>query len=251
MKSPDSPNGEALLSVQHLQKILGPRVVLNDVCFEVARGELIGLVGANGAGKTTLLRCISGQLVATSGQTLINGISVTANPVQAKRAIGFAIEPELLPGNLTGLQLLEFVAGAKRSPNWRDEVMPIVESLDLVHRLGDQVAVYSHGMKQKVGILSALIAQPSLLILDESLSALDPVSAFRLKHHLALGVSQKKWSVLLSSHAIEMVERVATRIIMLQEGTVRLDWTREQIETACSESGLTLEELLVRRITQS
>lgn len=238
-----------LFTVFELSKFYGSRVAVSDLNLSAQPGEFIGLIGANGSGKTTFLRCLSGQLRSTSGRVVIDGVEMLRDPVQAKGRIGYAIEPELLPQGLTGFQILEFVAGTKRRPDWRREIAVVAEMLEIDNRLGERVQTYSHGMRTKIGILAALIGEPKLLILDESLSALDPVSAYRLKKHLTDGAADKRWTVILSTHMIEAVEQIATRVVMLHGGTLAADWKRNDLEKLKSDSGQTLEEILVERIT--
>jgi ABC-2 type transport system ATP-binding protein len=246
-----SPEQSALLSVRAVTKSFGARRVLTDVSFDIMPGEFVGLIGANGAGKTTLLRCLSGQLQIEGGAVRVCGLDLRTDPVAAKRALGFAIEPDWLPLKLTGRQTLEFVAGAKSLTELEPDVLELAAQLEILPRLDEVLGTYSRGMLQKIGILCALTGKPRLVLLDESLNALDPVSAFRLKQYLREAVAAGTMSVLLSSHAIETVERIASRVLMLSDGQLQLDLSRAELDRLVRESGKTLEEIFVERIARS
>ena len=170
------------------------------------------------------------------------------DPVEAKARIGYAIDAEVLPRRLTGNQILEFVAGTKERSSWSEEIAPLAEMLEMERRLDDPVESYSQGMRAKTGALAALIGKPKLLIFDEALATFDPVAAFRLKQCLLEGVSDGRWSVLLSTHAIESVEYTATRVLMMQDGQLEADWSREKLTEMKNETGKTLEQIVVERI---
>jgi ABC-2 type transport system ATP-binding protein len=237
-----------VFAVQDLCKNYGAREAVRDVTVRASAGEFIGFVGANGSGKTTFLKCLSGQLRPTSGSIEICGIDLLREPVKAKTRIGWAIEAEALPKKLTGNQALEFVAGTKERGNWSDELAPLSEMLEMQWRLDDPIDSYSQGMRAKLGALAALIGEPRLVIFDETLATFDPVAAFRLKQYLYEGVSEKRWCVLLSTHAIESVEHIATRVLMMQDGKLAADWSREELTDLKNATGKTLEQIIVEKI---
>lgn len=243
-------SGNQLFSVHNLTKTYGEREALRGVSLEAQSGEFIGLIGANGSGKTTLLRCLAGIIRPTTGKIAVDSCDMLRQSVSAKKAIGWAIESELLPAGLTGLQIIEFVAGIKLCASWREELAPLAEMLDMQQRLDDRIQTYSQGMRAKIGVLCALIGQPKLVLLDESLSTLDPVATFRIKKFLFGEVTQGRWTVVLSTHAIEMVENIASRVVILHDGLLAADWSRDEIDRRKSESGKSLEEILVDRITK-
>lgn len=237
-----------LFSVRGLVKHYGSREAVRNITVSARLGEFIGIIGANGSGKTSFLKCLCGILRPTSGAISVDGHDVLREPARAKLRIGYAIESELLPTGLTGFQILEFVAGSKARNAWRQELEPLAAMLAIDTRLDDPVATYSQGMRAKVGILAALIGEPKLIVFDESLATLDPVAAYRLKQYLNVGVKTARWTVLLSTHAIESVEHVASRVLMLQDGRLSADWSSAELNNLRHETGKTLEEILVSRI---
>ena len=239
-----------VFAVRDLCKDYGAREAVRGITLSVSIGEFIGLVGANGSGKTTFLKCLSGQVRPTSGTIAIDDLDMLREPVKAKARIGYAIEAELLPKPLTGNQVLGFVAGAKERPQWSDEIAPLSELLDLQWRLDDPIASYSQGMRAKLGALAALIGDPKLVIFDETLATFDPVAAYRLKQYLCEGAASKRWSVLFSTHAMESVEQIATRVLMLQDGKVAADWTDGELKELKQTTGKTLEQIIVEQITR-
>ncbi len=239
-----------VFTVQGLVKRYGTREAVRGISATAEFGEFIGLIGANGSGKTSFLKCLCGQIRPNAGTISVDGIDMLREPVRAKQCIGYAIESELLPNKLTGNQVLDFVAGTKSCPVWRDGIAPLAELIEIHERLDDPIETYSQGMRAKIGILAALIGEPKLIVFDESLATLDPVAAYRLKQFLREGVAAERWSVVLSTHAIESVEHVATRVMMLQAGQLAADWTKQELLDLRERTGKTLEEILVERIVR-
>jgi len=237
-----------VFAVENLRKNYGAREAVRGLSLSATLGEFIGVIGANGSGKTTFLKCLCGQLRPTDGTVKVCNIDMLREPVKAKQQIGYAVEAELLPKSLTGNQILDFAAGTKVRPSWKDELAELCELLQMQWRLDDPISSYSQGMRAKIGILMALIGEPKLIVLDESLATLDPVAAYRLKKHLSDGVKSSRWTVLLSTHAIESVEHVASRVLMLQDGRLAADWSSQELVDLRQETGKTLEEILVSRI---
>lgn len=237
-----------VFAVENLCKNYGAREAVRDISVSAKTGEFIGIIGANGSGKTTFLKCLCGQLRPTAGQIRVCDIDMLREPVKAKRQIGYAIEAELLPKGLTGNQILEFAAGTKTSPEWRSGIAGLSELLEIQWRMDDPIDSYSQGMRAKTGILAALIGEPKLIVLDEALATLDPVAAYRLKKHLSDGVAAERWTVLLSTHAIESVEHAATRVLMLQDGKLAADWSKQELNDLRRRTEKTLEEILVAKI---
>ncbi len=208
--------------------------VLRGVSFHVEPGEFVGLVGNNGAGKTTLLRILAGQLAATSGTVRIGGIDVARFPVRARALIGYVPEQPALWEYLTAREFLSFVAEIRGATDL-GEALAIANLREDADRL---VREYSQGMRRRTALAAALLGHPPVLLLDEALNGLDPASTSRIREILqercAAGAA-----VILSTHALEMVERVASRVLLLTEGRVGAD-----VPSAGLEPGA-LERLLV------
>jgi ABC-2 type transport system ATP-binding protein len=234
-----------LLSVRGLTKSLGSREILHGISLDVGCGEFLGLIGPNGAGKTTLLRCITAQWTTPEGTVTIDGVDVSKQPIEAKRRFGYAFEPAELLERLTGRQHAAFVAGLRKVASPADEIEKLAEVVDLTSQLDDEVGSYSHGTRRKLGIILALLGNPPLIVMDESLNGLDPVVSYRVKNHLTELAAQGRTGILLASHMLESLEKYCTRIAMIREGRIHRVWTQEELKNEAVKSGRHLEELFV------
>ena len=236
---------ELLLCVRALSKTLARRLILHDISLELKRGEFLGLIGPNGAGKTTLLRCITGQWTTPEGTVILDGIDVAADSIAAKERIGFAFEPTDLIERLTGRQHAMFVSRLRGLTSPETEIAALAELVDLTDALDAETGTYSFGMKQKLGIILALLGHPPFVVLDEALNGLDPMVGYRVKNHLKDLAAGGNTGILLASHILESLEKYCTRIAMIREGRIYRYWTRAELEAEAAASGKHLEELFV------
>jgi ABC-2 type transport system ATP-binding protein len=206
--------------------------VIRDVSLALHPGEWCVLLGPNGCGKTTFLDCLAGRLAPLSGEVLINGSNLAADPYAAKSALGYACAPELLPPLLTARQCLEVIAAAKNVAAVDTGVMELAEHLNFLPYLDQFVDTLSLGTRQKLAVLACLVGRPSLVVLDEAFNGLDAGSAGTLKRYLEHQVATKQIAVLLATHALDIVERYATRAMLLCDGVLVRQWDRAQIEAA-------------------
>ena len=220
------------LSVERLHAGYEKHRVLIDVSLTVARGEWVALLGPNASGKTTLLHCVVGMMAPSSGSIVVCGQS-------AKSKLGFACAPDKLPGLLTGRQCLEVYAAAKGLSSISAEVLQLAERFQYMTMLDRFVDAYSLGTRQKLAVLLALLGDPELVVLDEAFNGLDPASALALKHYLRERVSSGKFSVLLATHALDIVERYADRAALLLNGRIAHEWRKDELAAmrAKSEEG--------------
>lgn len=214
----------ALLETKGIHVAFGDEVVLRGIDLRIVQGEWVALIGPNGSGKTTLLRALVGMASLSAGTVSIGGHDLATEPWEAKAAVGFAIDPERLPGLLTGRECLALFAGARGSPEVPRSTVSLAEALALAPVLDRRIANYSLGMRQKLGILLGLIGEPPLLLLDEPFNGLDPRSALVFKQHLDALVARGSSSVLVATHSLGIAERYASRIVLLMEGCVRHAW---------------------------
>lgn len=205
--------------------------VLHGIDLDVASGEWLALVGPNGSGKSTLLDCASGRLHATAGQVRIAGVRLDTEPVAAKRRLGYAMAADRLPELLTGRQCLQIHATAKRLNDIAPELLTLAAELRLRALLDEPVGVYSYGTRQKLAILLALVGEPLLIVLDEAFNGLDSASALVLKGHLRARVEANRCGILFATHALDIVERCADRMALLDEGAVIGHWERDALDT--------------------
>jgi ABC-2 type transport system ATP-binding protein len=213
--------------------------VLSDVNLTVARGEWVALLGPNASGKTTLLHCVAGLMEPTTGSIAVCGHSLRDDSTSAKNKLGFACAPERLPGLLTGRQCLEVYAAAKGLASIGADVLQLAERFRYMPMLDRFVESYSLGTRQKLAVLLALLGGPELVVLDEAFNGLDPASALALKHFLRELVSAGTCSVLLATHALDIVERYADRAALLLNGRIAHEWRKEELAMmrATSEEG--------------
>jgi ABC-2 type transport system ATP-binding protein len=232
-----------VLRIQGLTAGYGSRPVLNDVTLEVPAAEWVTLLGPNGSGKSTLLYCIAGMLQPSAGEIHLCGSSLARDTRAAKRSLGFGCAPERLPPLLTGRQCLTVYAAAKGVQEIDAEVLDLIETFKLTPLLDELVDTYSLGTRQKLAVLLALLGAPRLIVLDEAFNGLDPASAGVLKRHLRKLIETRHASVLLATHALDVVERYADRAVLMLAGRIVQVWTAAAL-SALRASGGTLEDAI-------
>lgn len=233
------------LTIDSLSHAYGKRTVLNDVNLAVAPGEFIALIGPNGSGKTTLLRCIAGILPLQRGRIVIGDADLAADAFAAKSRLGFAVDPALLPPLLTGRQCLALFASARGLDVIPATTFALVETLAFTSWLDRDVQSYSLGTRQKLGILLGLIAEPPLVVLDEPLNGLDPLSAFALKKYLVNLARQRGSAVVLATHALDVAERFITRAALLAGGQFVREWDTATLHAIRHDPEASLEQAMV------
>jgi len=209
-----------MLRIEHYSKTYpSGKTAVNDLSLHVRPGEIYGFIGHNGAGKTTTLRAVAGVMDFTEGTITIDGHDVKRDPVGAKRVTAFLPDNPDLYEFMSGGEYLEFIANlyglSARERALRTEAY--AGAFGLLGVLGDAVASYSHGMKQKLALVSALIRQPKLLVLDEPFVGLDPEASHLLKGYLR-EICQRGGAVFFSTHVLEVAEKLCDSIAILHEG---------------------------------
>jgi ABC-2 type transport system ATP-binding protein len=238
---PGGVSAHPALQVRSLYAGYDKRVVLSGVDLELSRGEWLALLGPNASGKTTLLHCIAGLLVASAGSISICGHALRQDAMGAKRQLGFGCAPERLPSLLTGRQCLEVYAAAKSLAAVDADILELAEQFAFTDMLDRFVGAYSLGTRQKLAVLLALLGEPALVVLDEAFNGLDPASALVLKKHLRARVSAGRCGVLLATHALDVVERYSDRAVLLLDGKIARQWSREELEELRAMPGEGLE----------
>ncbi len=235
-----------MLAINHLSKRFEQVQALDQVTFTIAPGELCGLLGANGAGKSTLFKTLMGLLQADSGEIVIANTTIHFGEVEYKRRIGYAPENPVFYEYLTGLEFLNFIAAARNNGNGAADQIEIPRWLtffDLMSKAGELIKNYSHGMRRKLSLISALLGAPQMLLLDEATNGLDPETSFRFKEYLR-AYCRAGGTVLFSSHIIETVEQLCDRIIILHRGRVLRELRREEWEQL-RRAGSSLEQKFI------
>ena len=241
----DSVESTRRLQVTGLVKRFRGKEAVAGVDFSIGSGELVGLIGPNGAGKSTTVKMITGQLLADEGAILIGGQNLRQEPTAARRLTGYVPQDVVLYPFLTGREVLQFVA---KVHELSDEVAGtridgLLARFQLVGSQHKMTREYSEGMARKLAIAVALMGEPQLVVLDESLNGLDPRAAAEVKAIVREQVEAGK-SVLWISHMLEVVERLATRVVAMDQGKIVGEWSRSELDAELS-AGKTLEDLFL------
>ena len=222
-----------MIETRALRKAYGPSVALAGVDLRVSRGEMVGLIGPNGAGKSTLLKVLATLIEPTAGTALVAGFDVVREPMEVKKRIGYAPESGFLFDALTGREFLDMAVDLKKLDHEEADaqLLELSQLLGLQDVLKQPISAYSKGMRKKVSIVSALIGNPDVLILDEPVDGLDRSSVAALIDVLR-GLRERMTTTILCSHMIEVVEAACDRICTLSGGVLEADG---QIEVSASE----------------
>jgi len=238
---PDAPP----LQVEDLGRTYDGTRALTGLSFEVAAGEIVGLVGPNGAGKTTALRSIAGILPIQEGRVLVSGHDVAREEVAAKRCLAWVPDDPQPFDSLTVEEHLEFTAALYGIGDWRPRAQTLLRGFELAEKRGALGGELSRGMRQKLACAQAWLPQPRLMLLDEPLSGLDP-RGIRSARQAIRELAQDGTAVLLSSHQLELIEALAHRILILDRGRrVFLGTLEEARATLASPAGTSLEEIFL------
>ena len=208
------------VEVQQLTKIYGQQVAVNAISFQLEKGEITGFLGPNGAGKSTTMKMITGALTPTDGTITVNGIDILKNPIEAQRTIGYLPEHNPLYTEMYVREYLHFMAELyPKVPS--DRIEEVIALTGLSSESNKKIEALSKGYRQRVGLASALIHDPEILILDEPTTGLDPNQLVEIRHIIKeLG---KRKTVLLSSHIMQEIQALADRVIVLHKGNIVLD----------------------------
>jgi ABC-2 type transport system ATP-binding protein len=245
---PPTSSSPSAVEAQDLVKSYGVVKAVNGVSFQVRRGEIMGFLGANGAGKTTTLRMLCGLLTPTSGHALIDGFDIHAQPLEAKARLGYLDEEPFVHPHLTGREFLNYIADLyrmPRGPERQQRMERLLGLFELADRNGELIGAYSHGMKQKIGLASLLIREPSVLLLDEPTNGLDPRSA-RLVKDLLEELAALGTTVLLSTHILEVAQALCKRVAIIDRGHVVATGTMEELRAQAGSEQASLEELFLK-----
>jgi ABC-2 type transport system ATP-binding protein len=238
---------EPILELRSLTKKYGGFAAVKDLDLTVRRGEIFGFLGPNGAGKTTTIRMVAGILEPTAGEVRIGGDSLERSPASAKGRIGYIPDRPFLYEKLSGAEFLRFVAAlwGRGGPEVEERIDRFLELFSLTPWKHELLESYSHGMRQKLLISSALIHDPELVVVDEPMVGLDPRAA-RLLKDLLRTFAGKGGSVFLSTHTLEVAEAVCDRIGIIAEGELIALGTMEDLRAQADAGEAHLEEIFLK-----
>jgi len=239
-------NSVTLIETQALSKRYGDKLAVNNVSLEVQAGEVFGFLGPNGAGKTTTIKMIVGLLQPTSGTIRVTGYDVQTQPLLAKASSGYVPDTPNLYGKLTGRELLRFVGDLysldrQRLAQRSEELLRV---LDLTEAADQTIDSYSHGMQQKASLAAALMHDPKVLVLDEPTVGLDPKSA-RLIKDILRQMADRGTAVFLSTHILEIAERMCDRIGIIDKGALVAVGTMTELRALGKAGETSLEDIFL------
>ncbi|MGM9643665.1 MAG: ABC transporter ATP-binding protein [Eubacteriales bacterium] len=234
-----------MLKIEHLTKIYGDKKAVDDLSIHIRPGEIYGFIGHNGAGKTTTLKACCGILQYDSGEITVDGISVKQDPIKCKSKIAYIPDTPDLYEFMTGIQFLNFVADVfgVGAAERKERIDKYSSAFEITGDLGSPISAYSHGMKQKLAIISALIHEPRLIIMDEPFVGLDPKATHLLKE-IMRDMCAKGSAIFFSTHVLEVAEKLCDKVAIIKGGKLMRSGTMEEVkgDTSLEEVFLDLEE---------
>ena len=237
--------GKVVLSIEHLTKTYGEKKAVDDLSLSIKAGEIYGFIGHNGAGKTTTLKSAVGILAFDKGEIKINGVSVKADPIAVKREIAYIPDNPELYGYMTGIKYLNFIADIFRVPSdlRQERIRKYADLFSLTPDLGQPIAAYSHGMKQKLAVIAAWIHAPKLIVMDEPFVGLDPKAAHTLKE-LMRQLCDEGGAIFFSTHVLEVAEKLCDKVAIIKNGQLIRSGTMDEVkgDESLEEVFLELEE---------
>jgi ABC-2 type transport system ATP-binding protein len=220
-----------MLKINNYSKTYGGgKKAADNVTLHVESGDIYGFIGHNGAGKSTTIRAVVGVLDFTEGEILIDGHSVKTEPMECKKVTAYIPDNPDLYENLTGIQYLNFIADVFdiSEKERKERIAKYAGTFEITDSLGDLISSYSHGMKQKLAIISALIHEPKLMVLDEPFVGLDPKATFALKE-IMHEMCAKGTAIFFSTHVLDVAEKLCNKVAIIKKGRIIASGTMEEL----------------------
>lgn len=220
-----------MLKIEHLTKIYGDKKAVDDLNIHINPGEIYGFIGHNGAGKTTTLKSVVGILKFDEGEIYVDGVSIKNDPVAVKKKIAYIPDNPDLYDFMTGIKYLNFVADiyGVSAEDRTNLIEKYADIFGLTADLGASISSYSHGMKQKLAIISAFIHSPKLIIMDEPFVGLDPKAAHSLKE-IMRQVCSNGGAIFFSTHVLEVAEKLCDKVAIIKQGKLIKSGTMEEVK---------------------
>ncbi len=236
-----------MIELSKVSKSFNPPVkVVDDISLTVNDGEIFGFLGPNGAGKTTTIKMITGILAPDAGTIMLDGWDIVKDPLKAKRQFGFVPDNSNMFLRLKGLEYLNFMADIYDVPSKerKDKIEMLSSRFEMVNALGDRIQSYSHGMRQKIIIMGVLIHNPSVWIMDEPMTGLDPRAAFTLKEMMREHADGKN-TVFFSTHVLDVAEKICDRVAVINKGKVLFCGKLDEMKNHFKTQGESLEKMFL------
>lgn len=216
------------IQVQQLTKTYSTQKAIDNISFNIAKGEIVGFLGPNGAGKSTTMKILTGYLQASAGKALVADVDVSQHPILVKKKIGYLPESNALYYDMYVKEYLQFIAGVHQLNNIKEQINNSIQLTGLQVEQHKKIGELSKGYKQRVGLAAALIHNPEVLILDEPTSGLDPNQIVEIRN--VIKEQGKNKTVLFSSHILQEVEAICNRIIIINKGKIVADDTLQNLQ---------------------
>ena len=219
-----------MLRIEHLTKTYGGKKAVDDLSLHIRAGEIYGFIGHNGAGKTTTIKSCCGILQFEEGEIYVDGVSIREDPIGCKRKIAYLPDNPDLYEFLSGVQYLNFIAdvyGVSKEER-EQRIKEYADLFGLTEDLAQPISAYSHGMKQKVAIISALVHEPKLLVLDEPFVGLDPKAALDLKN-IMKELCRQVSAIFFSTHVLEVAQKLCNKIAIIKDGKLVTSGNMEEV----------------------
>lgn len=231
-----------MLNIEHLTKTYGEKKAVDDLSLHICPGEIYGFIGHNGAGKTTTIKACCGILQVDSGEITIDGVSVRENPLACKAKIAYIPDNPDLYEFMTGIQFLNFIADifGVDAAERQSRIRKYSDAFELTDDLAQPISAYSHGMKQKLTVISALVHNPKLVIMDEPFVGLDPKASHLLKE-LMREICAQGGAIFFSTHVLEVAEKLCDKVAIIKDGKLIKSGTMEEVKGDSSLESVFLE----------
>ena len=231
-----------MLKIDHFSKSYGDKKAVDDLTLHIQRGEIYGFIGHNGAGKTTTLKSVAGIMQFDSGEILIDGTSIQRDPIGCKKKMAYIPDNPDLYEFMTGMQYLNFVGDIFAIPaaQRKQRIEALADTFELTGDLNQPISAYSHGMKQKLAIISAWIHEPKLILMDEPFVGLDPKASHILKGMMREVCSQGG-AIFFSTHVLEVAEKLCDKVAIIKGGKLIRSGTMEEVKGDTSLESVFLE----------
>ena len=220
-----------MLNISHLTKTYGEKKAVDDLSLHIAPGEIYGFIGHNGAGKTTTIKAVVGILQFDEGEITIDGVSVKDDPIACKKKIAYIPDNPDLYDFMSGIKYLNFVADifGVSAEDRRERIKKYADMFELTDDLAQPISAYSHGMKQKLAIISAWLHEPKLIIMDEPFVGLDTKASFLLKEMMR-EVCEDGGAIFFSTHVLEVAEKLCDKVAIIKGGKLIRSGTMEEVK---------------------
>ncbi|MEY3048625.1 MAG: hypothetical protein RL365_663 [Bacteroidota bacterium] len=218
------------IEVKHLTKFFGEQAAVNDISFEIGRGEIVAFLGPNGAGKSTTMKMITGYIPASSGSIKVNGITVDVDDLETRKIIGYLPENNPLYLDMYVKEYLHFVGSIYKIKDLKNRVNEMIQMVGLELEQHKKIGALSKGYKQRVGLAQAFIHDPEVLILDEPTSGLDPNQLVEIRE-LIKTIGKEK-TIMLSTHIMQEVEAICDRVIIINKGKIVANNNQQALDTS-------------------